>query len=419
MTSKKRVVITGIGVVSPLGCDLKSSWDVAIRGESGIGPITLFDASGFSCRIAAEVKNFELERFIPRAFIPVELLHRGAQFGVAATVMALKNAKLWPFSYTEPERVGVCLGVSGYSFDLASLARWAREDHNLSISLEYTLNHSASTSAWVIANLVGAQGPNIAINTACSSSSHAIGTSARLIQRGNADIVITGGYESPISETGLLRFCLVGALSQRNEQPQKASRPFDRRRDGFILGEGGIILILEELSCALSRGAKIYAEVAGWGSSLDGYSLTESLPDGSQASEAIQSALKDAGLEPGEVDYINAHGTSTWANDRAETLAIKRAFGEKAYKVPISSTKSMTGHLLSAAGALEAAFSILTIQHGIIPPTINYEYPDPKCDLDYVPNQARREKVDIALSNSFGFGGTNSCLIFRSYKDGS
>ncbi len=409
-------------MVSPLGCKLKSSWEAALGGKSGIGPVSLFDASTFPCRIAGEVKDFQLDKFISRRAIPFELLHRGAQFGIAAAIMALQDAGLWPLSYERPERVGVCLGVSGYPFDLRSLAYCARESHTNSssgISSEYILNHSGSTGAWVIANLAGAQGPNIAINTACSSSSHAIGASLRLIQRGDADIVVTGGYDSQISETGMIRYCLVGALSQRNEEPQKASRPFDRKRDGFILGEGGIILILEELSCALSRGARIYAEVTGWGSSLDAYSLAESLPDGRWASQAMQSALKDAGLEPREVDYINAHGTSTAANDRAETMAIKRALGEEAFRVPISSTKSMVGHLLSAAGALGAAFSVLAIQHNTIPPTVNYEYPDPKCDLDYVPNQARRAKVEIALSNSFGFGGTNSCLVFRSYKNGT
>lgn len=416
----RRVVITGMGVISPLGCDLEKTWKVALEGKNGIGPITLFDASTFPCRIAAEVRNFNIDSSIGDKKL-IKFLNRGSQFGVAAAQMAMADADLHAGDY-EPTRTGVSLSSSGSRPNLESLNLIYRtiEDSRFPVINPISaINWNPNTGASIIGRLANARGPNTVFSIACSGSSQAIGTALRMIQQGDADIVVTGGYESLISEGDLIGFSLLGALSTRNEEPHRASRPFDRERDGFVLGEGAAVIILEDLSHALARGAKIYAELAGYGCSMNSYSITDSPPDGEGAVQAMEYALRDANIRPKGVDYINAHGTSTIVNDRSETAAIKRVFGPYAYQIPVSSTKSMTGHLISAAGALELVFCTLSLRDNIIPPTINYENVDPKCDLDYVPNKARAVKVEVAISNSFAFGGNNSCLAVKSYRGGN
>ncbi len=416
----RRAVITGIGVISPLGCDLEKTWKAALEGKSGIGPITLFDASTFPCRIGAEVQDFNIDSFISDKKL-IKFLNRGAQFGVASAQMAMADADLHAGDY-EPTRTGISLSSIGSRPNLESLNSICRaiEDSVFPVSSPVSyINQDPNTGASVIAMLANARGPNTVVCTACSGSSQTIGTALRMIQQGDADIMITGGYESMISEIDLISFSLLGALSTRNEEPQRSSRPFDRERDGFVLGEGAAVVILEELSHALARGAKIYAELIGYGCSMNFYSITDTPPDGEGATQAMEYALLDANLRPKDVDYINAHGTSTPMNDRSETAAIKRVFGQYAYHIPVSSTKSMTGHLISAAGGLELVFCILSLCDSIVPPTINYENVDPKCDLDYVPNDARVVKVEVAMSNSFAFGGNNSSLVVKSYRGGN
>jgi 3-oxoacyl-[acyl-carrier-protein] synthase II len=420
---KRRVVITGMGVISPLGCNFEKTWKAALEGKSGIGPITLFDASTFPCRIAAEVRNFNINSFIGDKKL-IKFLNRGAQFGVAAAQMAMEDADLYAGDY-EPARTGISLSSSGGRPNLESLSLM-RKAIEASPSVKFPIinpvsiiNWGPNTGASMIAMLVNARGPNTVISTACSGSSQATGAALRMIQQGDAEIMITGGHELTISEEDLIGFSLLGALSTRNEEPQRSSRPFDRERDGFVLGEGAAVIILEELSHALARGAKIYAELVGHGCSMNAYSITGSPPDGEGAVQAMESALLDANLSKKDVNYINAHGTSTIINDRSETAAIKRVFGPHAYQIPVSSTKSMTGHLIAAAGGLELAFCTLSLRDSIIPPTINYENVDPKCDLDYVPNDARAVEVEVAMSNSFAFGGSNSSLVVKSYRGGN
>ncbi|MFC1861062.1 beta-ketoacyl-[acyl-carrier-protein] synthase family protein [Chloroflexota bacterium] len=417
---KKRVVITGIGVVSPLGCDLKTTWKSMLKGESGVGTITLFDASTFPCRIAAEVKGFDIKSFLIDEEL-LKFLSQGAQFGVAAAQMAMIDAKL-ALGHYQSNRIGISIGCSGSRPSLESLALTYHAMVNSCGDIIFPAVDPVSVIAWsphsgasIIALLANANGPNNVVSTACSSSSQAIGTALRMVQQGVTDMVITGGYDSMISEVDIIGFSLLGALSTRNEEPQKASRPFDRKRDGFVIGEGATIMILENLSCAVARGVKIYAELVGFGCSLNDYSIVDSPLDGRGAVEAMERALSDANLKPSAVHYINAHGTSTPTNDVSETTAIKRVFGEYAYRLPISSTKSMTGHLISATGALELAVCVLSLKEGIIPPTINYEYEDAKCDLHYVPNKPIEAEVKVAMSNSFAFGGSNSCLIVKRY----
>lgn len=413
----RRVVITGMGVISPLGCDLEKTWKATLEGKSGIGQITLFDASTFPCRIAAEVQNFNIDSFIGNKKL-IKNLNRGAQFGVVSAQMAIADADLHEGDY-EPTRAGISLSSSGSRPNLESLGLMCRtiEDSEFPIINPVSIiNWSPNTGACRIAMLANAQGPNTVISTACSGSSQAIGTALRMLQQGDADIMVTGGYESMISEVDLISFSLLGALSTRNEEPQRSSRPFDRERDGFVLGEGAAVIILEELSHAIARGAKIYAEIVGHGCSMNAYRITDSPPNGEGAIQAIEGALLDATLSLKDIDYINAHGTSTPINDRSETAAIKHVFGNYAYHLPVSSTKSVTGHLIAAAGGLELAFCILSLRDGVVPPTINYENADPKCDLDYVPNEARAVKVEVAISNSFAFGGNNSCLVVKSYR---
>lgn len=415
----KRVVITGIGVVSPLGCDIDRTWKNVLENQSGVGPITLFDASNFPCRIAAEVRNFHINEYI-KNYKFIKILNRSAQFGVSAAQMAIEDANL-KIENDISTSTGILLSSSGSQPELDyinSVANSIDKSDYPDTDPISVIKRNPNTGACVISMLNNITGLNSIFSTACAGSSQAIGTAFRMIQQDDANIMITGGYESLISEIDIIGFSLLGALSTRNDDPQRASRPFDRERDGFVFGEGAAVIVLEELSHALDRGANIYGELAGYGCSLSAYSITDMPPDGDGAVQAMEMALLDANLKKNEIDYINAHGTSTQANDRSETMAIKRVFGDHAYKIPVSSTKSMTGHLIAAAGGIELAFSILSLRDSIIPPTINYENPDSKCDLDYVPNEARRAEINAVLSNSFAFGGNNSCLAVKRYTGG-
>ncbi|HWE23137.1 MAG TPA: beta-ketoacyl-ACP synthase II [Myxococcales bacterium] len=410
---ERRVVVTGIGLVTPLGIGTKQTWEAAIAGKSGIGPITRFDAKDLPCRFAGEVKGFDAAAFMDKKEARRNDLF--IQFGLAATQLALIDAGL-PTDSPLGERVGVIVG-SGMG-GLATL-----EDTHLTA---VNKGHRRVTPFFIpsiIVNLVGGQisirygaaGVNYAPVSACATGNHAIGESMRHIQHGDADVVITGGAEATITLLGISGFTAARALSERNDAPEKASRPFDKDRDGFVAGEGSGILVVEELEHAKKRGARIYCELTGYSATADAFHITQ--PSGTGAERAMKLCLDDAGLRPEEVQYVNAHGTSTPVGDIAETKAMKTAFGEWAKKgLMVSSTKSMTGHLLGAAGGVEAGFTALALHHGIIPPTINLENPDPECDLDYVPNKAREVRIDAALSNSFGFGGTNAVLAFRRFR---
>ncbi len=412
-----RVVITGMGAITPLGNDVETFWQNVVAGRSGVGPITLFDASALKTRIAAEVRDFDPEAWFGRK--EARRMDRYAQFALAATQQALQDARLNP-AHVDRERVGVILGtgIGGIGALVQGVETLMTRGPDR-ISPFMVPMMLADTAPGLIAITYGFRGPNMAVVTACASGTNAIGEAMHLIRRGDADVVIAGGAEAAILPISVAAFNVMGAISTRNEEPERASRPFDRTRDGFVMGEGAGILVLERLEHAQARGARIYAEVVGYGASADAYHITAPLENGEGAALAMRRALADAGLSPREVDYINAHGTSTPLNDKSETQAIKAVFGEAAYDVPISSTKSMIGHLLGAAGAVEAIVCIRAITDGIIPPTINYEHPDPECDLDYVPNIARRKPVRVAMSNSFGFGGHNACVIFRRYEDGA
>lgn len=409
----RRVVVTGIGLVSPVGIGTEESWEALKEGRSGIGPITAFDASQFSSRIAGEVRGFEPERFIERK--EVKKMGRFIHFAIAASDFALTSAR-FSVRDTDPERVGVYIGSGIGGFEIIE-----REHKNLlergpgRISPFFIPATIVNLAAGYVSIRTGAKGPNSATATACTTGAHAIGDSFKIIQRGDADAMICGGTEAPICPMGIGGFAAMRALSTRNDEPERASRPWDKCRDGFVVGEGAGILILEELNHARRRGAPILAEIVGYGMSGDAYHITAPCEDGDGAVRVMRNALRDAGLEPSQIDYINAHGTSTDVGDKIETLAIKRCFGEHAWRLAVSSTKSMTGHLLGAAGGLEAGVTVLAIRDQIAPPTINYEEPDPECDLDYVPNKARPMRIEYALSNSFGFGGTNGCLIFKRY----
>ncbi len=414
MGSKRRVVVTGVGMVIPQGIGIDPVWEKICEGISGVGPITKFDASGFETRIAAEVKDFRAEDFIePKELRKMDLF---IHYALAATKIALEDSGL-ELEKEDPERIGTCVGtgLGGLStlekYHQVLLEKGPRRITPFFIPM--IIANEASGQISIFHNL---KGPNICVVTACATGAHCIGAAFRGIQYGDADVMVAGGVEATITPLAVAGFNAMRAISTRNDEPEKASRPFDRDRDGFVMGEGGAVMILEELERAKRRGAKIYAELVGYGYNSDAYHLAAPDPEGDGAARCMRMALKDAGLSPDEVDYINAHGTSTELNDITETLAIKRVFGERAYKIPVSSTKSMTGHLLGAAGSTEAVFSVLTIRDGVIPPTINYENPDPRCDLDYVPNVAREKKVKVVMSNSFGFGGTNSVLIFRKFE---
>lgn len=410
---KRRVVVTGLGLVTPLGIGVEKTWPAIIAGTSGVGRITRFDPSELPSQIAAEVKDFDPADFIEKK--EIKKMDKFIQFGVAAAKMAVEDAGL-RITDTIAERVGVYVGsgMGGLPAIEAAHSKFL-EGGVKKVSPFFIPMTIINLVSGHIAMMHGAKGPNSAVVTACASGTHAIGDAFKIIQRGDADVMIAGGTEAVISPLGIGGFCAMRALSVRNDEPEKASRPFDAMRDGFVMGEGAGVVVLEELSWAERRGARIYAEVKGYGMTGDAYHMTIPSPEGEGASRCIKIALNDAGLSTEEVDYINAHGTSTKFNDENETAAIKSVFGKRAYEMPVSSTKSMTGHLLGAAGGIEAIFTVLSIENGVIPPTINYEFPDIECDLDYVPNKSRTANVDIAMSNSFGFGGTNACLVFKKY----
>lgn len=411
---KRRVVVTGLGTVNPLGIGVEETWKNIIAGKSGITRITKFDPSGLPSQIAGEVKNFKPEEFMPAKL--VSRIDTFIQYAIASTRMALEDAKL-PLNDLGT-RVGVIIGVGmGGVGQIEHYTRIFDEKGYKRISPFFIPMIIPNMAAGQVAILFGAKGPNLAVCTACAAGNHAIGEAFRLIREGYADVMICGGTESLITPLCIAGFAIMKALSTKNDQPEKASRPFDVKRDGFVIAEGCGILILEELEHALKRGARIYAEIIGYGMNADAYHMTAPSPEGEGAAECMELALKDAGIKPEQVDYINAHGTGTPLNDVAETKAIKKVFGEHAYKLLVSSTKSMTGHLLGGAGGLEAVLTVLALYEGIVPPTINLEDPDPECDLDYVPNEARKADIKIALSNSFGFGGTNATIVFKKWED--
>ncbi len=411
--NKRRVVITGVGAVTPLGTGAGESWQALCQGKSGVARISKFDPSGFKCQIAAEVKDFHPEDFLDRK--KIRRTDTFIHYTLASTKMALDDAGL-SISDSNADRVGAVIGtcIAGMIFYEKNLLDLREQGPN-SVSPFFIPGFLPNMAVGEVSIVFGAKGPSKCVATACATGSHAIGDAFRIIQYGEADAVIAGGSDTYIIPLGIAGLDRMRAISRRNDEPEKASRPFDKNRDGFVLGEGAGILILEELGFALKRGAKIYAELLGYGSNIDGVHITE--PDWENQARCIRLALNDAGILPQEVDYINAHGTSTMLNDLAETKAIKAALGGHAQKVAVSSNKSMMGHLLGATGAVEAIFTALTIRDSIIPPTINYDTPDPECDLDYVPNVARKAEVNVALSNSFGFGGTNAALIFRKFRE--
>lgn len=410
----KRVVVTGMGVLTPIGHTVKEFWDNLVAGRSGVGKISRFDVSNYDCRIAGEVKGFDPSKVLDKKEARRADLFE--QYALAATGQALADAGL-DSSQINPERVGVVLG-SG----IGGIDTFERQHQLLlsggpgRVSPFFIPMMIIDMGPGLVSMRYGLKGPNYATVSACSSSAHAIGDAFHIIQRGEAEAMVTGGCEATITPTSLAGFCSARALSTRNDEPERASRPFDKNRDGFVMGEGGGILILEELEHAQKRGARIYAELLGFGMTGDAYHMTSPAPKGEGAARAMREALRAAKLNPEQISYINAHGTSTGLGDIAETEAIKTIFGVQAYKVPISSTKSITGHLLGAAGAAELIVSILSIDTGVLHPTINLEEPDPACDLDYVPKQAREKKVDYALSNSFGFGGHNVSILVGRYN---
>jgi 3-oxoacyl-[acyl-carrier-protein] synthase II len=425
---QRRVVVTGMGMVTPVGQDLESTWSSLQEGRSGVGPITLFDAASFPTRIAAEAKNFDLARYVKDAERWKEHC-RNTLFAIAAARMAIDDSGIESMSDLDRSRFGIYLGSGEGQQDFprfVSLVHSSSRDGHVDTS-KFTREglkllhpiHEAEqepgTPAGHLAGIFGARGPNANCLTACAASSQAIGEATEIIRRGDADIMLSGGTHSMIHPFGVTGFNLLTALSTRNDEPSRASRPFDRDRDGFILGEGAGMIVLEELEHAKARGARIFGEVAGYGSTADAFRLTDTHDEGRGAIASIKEALADAELNASDVDYINAHGTSTAVNDSIETLAIKRSFGDLAYKVPVSSTKSMMGHLIAAAGSVEAIVCLLAIRDGVVPPTINLENPGDDCDLDYIPHEARRRKVDVTLSNSFGFGGQNIALILKRY----
>jgi 3-oxoacyl-[acyl-carrier-protein] synthase II len=412
---RRRVVITGMGLVTPLGIGVEQNWQALLEGRSGISPISRFDVSDFPTRIAGEVKDFHPEDFIEKK--EIKKMDPFIQYAVAAARMAMDEARL-PITPDNEDMVGVIVGVGiGGLSSIEEYHKLFLETRLKKVSPFFIPKLIANLAPGQIAIHYGAKGINYTPTSACSSGAHAIGEAFRLVRLGEQDAVIAGGAEAALTPLGLGGFIAMKAVSSHNEEPEKASRPFDRNRDGFVMAEGAGIVVLEELQHARSRGAKIYAEVIGYGANGDAYHITAPSPEGEGAVRCMRMALRSGGIHPTEVDYINAHGTSTPYNDATETQAIKCVFGEHAARLAVSSTKSMTGHLLGAAGGVEAVYSALALYHECLPPTINYEEPDPACDLDYVPNVARRARVRVALSNSFGFGGTNACLVFRKWAD--
>jgi 3-oxoacyl-[acyl-carrier-protein] synthase II len=424
---RRRAVVTGIGCVSPVGNDPAAAWGAVRDGKSGVVPITRFQAAGFPTQIAAEVNDFALANWLGHSQLgSFERTGRNVQFGIAAAIQAVSDAGVDYKQVIDPTRFGVYLGAGEGTQDfnlLMSLISQAFDKdrkfeltrfNELSLralNAESEYNQEPNVLAAKIAGLFGAEGPNLNSLTACAASAQAIGEGAELIRDGSADLMIVGGSHSMIHPFGLTGFCLLGTLSTRNDDPTAASRPFDRERDGFVLGEGAAMLVLEDYESAKRRGARIYGEIRGYGVASDAYRITDIPADGNGLARAMEQSLRDAGLNANQISYVNAHGTSTGANDRAETQALKRALGSHALDVPISSTKSMTGHLVAACGALEAVLSLLALRDGTVPPTANYEYPDPDCDLDYVPNFARDIPLETVMSNNSGFGGQNVSLI--------
>jgi len=410
-----RVVVTGMGILCPLGLNIATTWEALIAGKSGIDYITLFDTEGFETKIAGEVKGFEPTDYVSRK--DARRMDRFAQLAVAASLQALEQSGIQINSENQ-DSIGIVVGsgIGGLTtlFEQVKVLLEKGPDRVSPFLIPMMI---ADIAAAQVSIVLGVKGPNLCTTSACSSGSDAIGAAYEIIKRGDAQVMIAGGGEAIINPVGISSFNAMKAISTRNNEPQLASRPFNAERDGFVIGEGSAILIMESLPHAQKRGANILAEVIGYGASADAYHITQPLEDGEGAARAMQLALNKAGLAPTEIDYINAHGTSTLLNDRMETKAIKTVFGDNAYHIPISSTKSMMGHLIGGAGAVEAIICIKVIQHGIIPPTINLTHPDPECDLDYVPNVARQAKVTTALSNSFGFGGHNSVLAFRQYSE--
>jgi 3-oxoacyl-[acyl-carrier-protein] synthase II len=412
---KKRIVITGIGVITPIGTG-KEAYSSALReGRSGITRVTYFDPSEFSSQIAGEVKGFNPEDYIDKK--RARRMDKFVQFAVAAAKMAVQDAKL-DMSVEDKFRVGTIIasGIGGIATIeneyRAYLEKGPRRVSPFLIPMEII-----NMASGEVAIDHGFKGPNYAVTSACASTNNAVGDALRLMRYGDADVMITGGSEAGVTHLGLAGFCSARALSSRNDQPEKASRPFDKNRDGFVMGEGAGIVVLETLEHARARGAHIYAELCGYGATDDAFHMTAPDPEGLAATRAIQNAIEDAGISPDEVDYINAHGTSTLLNDKIETMVIKKVFGERAYKIPVSSTKSMTGHLLGAAGAIELIATLLCMRDGFIHPTINYETPDPECDLDYVPNKARESAINCFVSNSLGFGGHNAVILVKKFRE--
>jgi 3-oxoacyl-[acyl-carrier-protein] synthase II len=414
MSEKKRVVITGIGAITPLGLTAQESWDAAAAGKVGIGPITQFDASTYPVRIAGEVKGFDPVKYIDAK--EIKKMDRFIHLAMGASIMAAEDSGL-TVTPDNAERVGVIIGSGiGGLHSIEYYHTVLLEKGHRRISPFFIPMLIINLASGNVSIRLGAKGPNSSVVTACATGSHAIGEAFKVIQRDDADVMIAGGAEAVICPLAVAGFAAMKALSTRNDEPERSSRPFDTDRDGFVMGEGTGIVVLESLESALARKARIYAEIVGYGMSGDAFHISSPAPEGEGAGRCMKLSLKDAGIEPGKIDYINAHGTSTKYGDELETMAIKKVFGEHAYKLCVSSTKSMTGHLLGAAGGVESIFSILSIVNSMVLPTINLENPDPECDLDYVPHKAREINVDYAMSNSFGFGGTNACLVFKKYS---
>jgi 3-oxoacyl-[acyl-carrier-protein] synthase II len=410
----RRVVVTGVGMVTPLGLDTETSWEGLIAGKSGIGPITQFDDKEIPTQIAGEVKGFDAAKYIEAK--EIKKMDRFIHLAIAASQMAMDDAKL-VITPENADRIGVIAGagIGGLPAIERSYRAYMEKGYRR-ITPFFIPMSIINEVAGHISMRFGVKGPNISVVTACATGTHSIGDAFKWIQRGDVDAMIAGGTEATICPLAVGGFNAMKALSTRNNEPERASRPFDTQRDGFVMGEGSGLVILEDLEFARKRGARVLAEVIGYGASGDAYHITSPAPNGEGAARCMNWAIKDAGISPAEVGYINAHGTSTKYGDELETMAIKTVFGDHARKVPVSSTKSMTGHLLGAAGGVEAVISILALERGILPPTINLENPDPECDLDYIPNTARKKQVDIAISNSFGFGGTNATLVFRKFR---
>ncbi|MBI3313221.1 MAG: beta-ketoacyl-[acyl-carrier-protein] synthase II [Candidatus Omnitrophica bacterium] len=431
MTQKRRVVITGIGAVTPLGLSVADTWKGLLRGQSGIGPITIFDASEFPSRIAGEVKGFDFEKW-RRRDPALDHAGRSTFFALKAADEAWRDSHLRPFNINS-ERFGIYFGAGDSGIDFGSFVKTVSsslgsngsvvdkalylESSAQNMNALRELESQPFMTVTHIARYFDIRGPVCNCLTACAASSQAIGEAAEWIKTGYADVVMSGGSHSMIYPLGVAGFSLLTALSTQNENPRKASRPFDKHRDGFVLGEGAAVVILEELNHALKRGAKIHGEVIGYGSTADAFRLTDMDPEGKEAQRALEIAMRKGGITPEDVDYINAHGTATSVNDSVETVVIKKVMGKRAYSIPVSSIKSMVGHMIAAAGALEAIVCLLAMRDSLIPPTINYEEPDPDCDLDYVPNVLRESSVKVALSNSFGFGGQNICLALKKFSE--